>query len=176
MFKKPNCPVIAVEEHYWDAELSKTYVGPGIRPAGAADDRDGAARAPADPHARHGVRRGARRGGRSRRELAREGQVFYLHNRVETIHEAAEKLRRLVPEARIGVGHGQMDDKQLEQAMVEFLRGDLDVLVATTIIESGLDIPQVNTLIIERADVLGWPSCTRSGAVSDGARTPPTPI
>jgi transcription-repair coupling factor (superfamily II helicase) len=90
-----------------------------------------------------------------RRELARDGQVFYLHNRVETISEAAEKLRRLVPEARIGVGHGQMDDKQLEQAMVEFLRGDLDVLVATTIIESGLDIPQVNTLIIERADVLG---------------------
>ena len=90
-----------------------------------------------------------------RREIAREGQVFYLHNRVETIHEAAEKLRRLVPEARVGVGHGQMDDKQLEQAMVEFLRGDLDVLVATTIIESGLDIPQVNTLIIERADVLG---------------------
>ena len=90
-----------------------------------------------------------------RREIGREGQVFYLHNRVETIYEAAEKLRRLVPEARIGVGHGQMDDKQLEQAMVEFLRGDLDVLVATTIIESGLDIPQVNTLIIERADVLG---------------------
>ncbi len=90
-----------------------------------------------------------------RREIAREGQVFYLHNRVETIHEAAEKIRRLVPEARVGVGHGQMDDKQLEQAMVEFLRGDLDVLVATTIIESGLDIPQVNTLIIERADVLG---------------------
>ncbi len=90
-----------------------------------------------------------------RRELARDGQVFYLHNRVETIYEAAEKLRRLVPEARIGVGHGQMDDRALEQAMVEFLRGDLDVLVATTIIESGLDIPQVNTLIIERADVLG---------------------
>jgi transcription-repair coupling factor (superfamily II helicase) len=90
-----------------------------------------------------------------RREIGREGQVFYLHNRVESIHEAAEKLRRLVPEARVGVGHGQMDDKQLEQAMVEFLRGDLDVLVATTIIESGLDIPQVNTLIIERADVLG---------------------
>ena len=90
-----------------------------------------------------------------RREMAREGQVFYLHNRVETIYEAAEKIRRLVPEARVGVGHGQMDDKQLEQAMVEFLRGDLDVLVATTIIESGLDIPQVNTLIIERADVLG---------------------
>jgi transcription-repair coupling factor (superfamily II helicase) len=90
-----------------------------------------------------------------RREIGRDGQVFYLHNRVETIYEAAEKLRRLVPEARIGVGHGQMDDKQLEQAMVEFLRGDLDVLVATTIIESGLDIPQVNTLIIERADVLG---------------------
>ncbi len=90
-----------------------------------------------------------------RREIAREGQVFYLHNRVETIYEAAEKIRRLVPEARVGVGHGQMDDKQLEQAMVEFLRGDLDVLVATTIIESGLDIPQVNTLVIERADVLG---------------------
>ena len=90
-----------------------------------------------------------------RRELGREGQVFYLHNRVETIHEAAEKIRRLVPEARVGVGHGQMDDRALEQAMVEFLRGDLDVLVATTIIESGLDIPQVNTLVIERADLLG---------------------
>jgi transcription-repair coupling factor (superfamily II helicase) len=90
-----------------------------------------------------------------RRELGREGQVFYLHNRVETIHEAAEKIRRLVPEARVGVGHGQMDDRALEQAMVEFLRGDLDVLVATTIIESGLDIPQVNTLVIERADMLG---------------------
>ena len=90
-----------------------------------------------------------------RRELGREGQVFYLHNRVETIYEAAEKIRRLVPEARVGVGHGQMDDRALEQAMVEFLRGDLDVLVATTIIESGLDIPQVNTLVIERADMLG---------------------
>ena len=90
-----------------------------------------------------------------RREIARGGQAFLLHNRVETIHEAAEKLRRLVPEARVGVGHGQMEDRQLDSVMSEFLRGDLDVLVATTIIESGLDIPQVNTLVIERADLLG---------------------
>ena len=90
-----------------------------------------------------------------RREIARGGQAFLLHNRVETIHEAAEKLRRLVPEARVGVGHGQLEDRALDSVMNEFLRGDLDVLVATTIIESGLDIPQVNTLVIERADLLG---------------------
>ncbi len=89
------------------------------------------------------------------REIARGGQAFYLHNRVESIDEAATRLRRLLPEARIGVGHGKMTERQLEGVMQAFLRGDYDVLVATTIIESGLDIPQANTIVIERADTLG---------------------
>jgi transcription-repair coupling factor (superfamily II helicase) len=90
-----------------------------------------------------------------RRELARGGQAFFLHNRVESIDEAAARLRLLVPEARVGVGHGQMTERQLETVMEEFLRGDHDVLCATTIIESGLDIPAANTLVVERADTLG---------------------
>ncbi len=90
-----------------------------------------------------------------RREFAREGQSFYLHNRVETIDEAAERVRAWVPELRVGVAHGQMAERQLEDVMMRFLRGDHDVLVTTTIIESGLDIPQANTLIVERADLLG---------------------
>jgi transcription-repair coupling factor (superfamily II helicase) len=90
-----------------------------------------------------------------RRELARGGQSFYLHNRIETIEEAAERLRRIAPELRIGIGHGQMAERRLEDVMMRFLRGDTDVLVSTTIIESGLDIPQANTLIVERADMLG---------------------
>ena len=90
-----------------------------------------------------------------RREIARGGQAFYLHNRVETIEEAAARLQSLCPELRFGVGHGQMTEKQLDAAMRGFLEGDVDVLVATTIIESGLDIPSANTLIIERADLLG---------------------
>jgi transcription-repair coupling factor (superfamily II helicase) len=89
------------------------------------------------------------------RELGRGGQVFYLHNRVETIEEAAEKLRQLCPQARILVAHGQMRERELEDKMLAFLGGDADVLVSTTIIESGLDIPQANTLIVERADQLG---------------------
>ncbi len=90
-----------------------------------------------------------------RRELERGGQAFYLHNRVETIAEAAERVRALVPEARVEVAHGQMDDEQLEQVMMRFVRGEADVLVCTTIIESGIDIPRANTLIVERADELG---------------------
>jgi transcription-repair coupling factor (superfamily II helicase) len=89
------------------------------------------------------------------RELERDGQAFYLHNRVETIDEAAEKIRQLVPRARVLVAHGQMKERELEDKMIAFLAGDADVLVSTTIIESGLDIPQANTLIIERADALG---------------------
>jgi transcription-repair coupling factor (superfamily II helicase) len=89
------------------------------------------------------------------RELEREGQSFYLHNRVETIEEAAEKLRQLIPKLRILVAHGQMREKELEEKMHAFLRGDADVLVSTTIIESGIDIPQANTLIVERSDTLG---------------------
>jgi transcription-repair coupling factor (superfamily II helicase) len=89
------------------------------------------------------------------REHAREGQSFYLHNRVETIEEAAEKLRQLCPGLRFLVAHGQMAERELEERMHSFLAGDADVLVSTTIIESGIDIPQANTLIVERADVLG---------------------
>ncbi|MDX6522911.1 MAG: hypothetical protein QOI17_424, partial [Gaiellales bacterium] len=90
-----------------------------------------------------------------RRETARGGQSFYLHNRVETIDEAAARVRSWTPELRIGVAHGQMPERRLEDVMLEFLRGDHDVLVSTTIIESGLDIPQANTLVVERADMLG---------------------
>ena len=89
------------------------------------------------------------------REHGRGGQSFYLHNRVETIDECAEKLRQLCPELRFLVAHGQLPERQLEERMLSFIRGDADVLVSTTIIESGLDIPQANTLIVERADMLG---------------------
>jgi transcription-repair coupling factor (superfamily II helicase) len=89
------------------------------------------------------------------RELERGGQVFYLHDRVETIDEAAERIRALVPVARVAVAHGQMEAAALERQMLDFLRGSDQVLVSTTIIESGLDIPSANTLVIERADRLG---------------------
>ncbi len=89
------------------------------------------------------------------REASRGGQSFYLHNRVETIDEAAAKLQQLCPDLRFLIAHGQMRERELEEKMHAFLRGDADVLVSTTIIESGLDIPQANTLIIERADALG---------------------
>jgi transcription-repair coupling factor (superfamily II helicase) len=89
------------------------------------------------------------------REHARGGQAFYLHNRVETIDEVGEKLRQLCPGLRFLVAHGQMRENELEERMHAFLAGDADVLVSTTIIESGIDIPQANTLIVERADALG---------------------
>ena len=89
------------------------------------------------------------------REHAREGQAFFLHNRVDDIDETAERLRALCPQLRFTVAHGQMDEKQLEQRMIGFLRGDADVLVSTSIIESGIDIPQANTLIVDRADLFG---------------------
>jgi transcription-repair coupling factor (superfamily II helicase) len=89
------------------------------------------------------------------REVEREGQAFYLHNRVETIEEAAAKVQQLCPNLRLLVAHGQMPERELEDKMIAFLAGDADVLVSTTIIESGLDIPQANTLIVERADQLG---------------------
>jgi transcription-repair coupling factor (superfamily II helicase) len=90
-----------------------------------------------------------------RRELAREGQVFYIHNRVQSIDQTAHRLAQLVPQARIGVAHGQMRERQLEQVMIDFVDRRLDVLVCTTIVESGLDIATANTLIIERADAMG---------------------
>ena len=89
------------------------------------------------------------------RELQRGGQAFFLHNRIDTIDETAERVRALVPKARVVVAHGQMDEKQLEKVMLGFLRGDADVLVCTTIVESGLDISNANTLVVERADELG---------------------
>ena len=90
-----------------------------------------------------------------RRELLREGQVFWVHNRVRSIEHAAARLRELVPEARIAVAHGQMDEGTLEQVVVDFWDGKFDVLVCTTIIESGIDMPTVNTLVVERSDLLG---------------------
>lgn len=88
-------------------------------------------------------------------EIARGGQVFYLHNRVATIDAAAERLKRMFPDLRIGVGHGRMDEFRLERLMADFVEGKYDVLVCTTIIESGLDIPNCNTIIIEGADKFG---------------------
>ena len=90
-----------------------------------------------------------------RRELLREGQLFYLHNRVESIDRAAARLRELVPEARVAIAHGQMHEDALEQVMVDFWHRNFDVLVCTTIVESGLDVSNANTLIVERADMLG---------------------
>jgi transcription-repair coupling factor (superfamily II helicase) len=89
------------------------------------------------------------------REKARGGQAFFLHNRVETIEETAVRLRGLCPGMRFEVAHGQMDERMLERRMLSFLRGDADVLVCTSIIESGIDIPQANTLIVERSDIFG---------------------
>jgi len=89
------------------------------------------------------------------REMAREGQVFFVHNRVKTIGRMATFLERLVPEARIGIAHGQMPERELQSAMEGFLEGQVDVLLCTTIIESGLDIPNVNTMLINRADRFG---------------------
>ncbi len=90
-----------------------------------------------------------------RRELLREGQVFYIHNRVQSIEKAAAKIRQLVPEARVGVAHGQMGEHRLEEVMVDFWEKRFDVLVCTTIVESGLDVSNANTMVIERADTLG---------------------
>jgi transcription-repair coupling factor (superfamily II helicase) len=89
------------------------------------------------------------------REHARGGQAFFMHNRIETIDETAERLRGLCPGMRFEVAHGQLDEKDLEERMLRFLRGDADVLVCTSIIESGIDIPQANTLIVERAEMFG---------------------
>ncbi|MDQ6783572.1 MAG: transcription-repair coupling factor [Actinomycetota bacterium] len=90
-----------------------------------------------------------------RRELLREGQVFFVHNRVHDIDKVATELRNLVPEARVAVAHGQMDGGALEKVVFDFWEGHYDVLVCTTIIESGIDMPTVNTLVVDRADLLG---------------------
>ncbi len=89
------------------------------------------------------------------RELERGGQVYYLHNRVATIEDEAAKINAMFPEARVGIGHGKMDEHELEDVMSRFIEGKLDILVCTTIVESGLDIPNANTIIIDRADRFG---------------------
>lgn len=89
------------------------------------------------------------------RELERDGQVYFVHNRVQSIYHVANRLRHLVPEARIGVGHGQLDERALERVMLDFFEGRYDVLVCTTIIESGLDVPNANTLIVDDATMYG---------------------
>jgi transcription-repair coupling factor (superfamily II helicase) len=90
-----------------------------------------------------------------RRELLREGQVFYVHNRVQDIEATATRVRRMAPEARVAVAHGQMDEGTLEKVVLDFWQGAYDVLVCTTIVESGIDMPAVNTLVVDRADLLG---------------------
>ncbi len=90
-----------------------------------------------------------------RRELLREGQVFYVHNRVQDIEHVAAQVRELVPGARVAIAHGQMDESRLERVVLDFADRDYDVLVCTTIIESGLDMPTVNTMVVDRADLLG---------------------
>lgn len=90
-----------------------------------------------------------------RHEMARHGQVYFVHNRVESIYSMADYILKLVPECRVAVAHGQMPEHQLEKAMLEFVAGEQDVLVSTTIIENGLDLPRVNTLLVNRADRFG---------------------
>jgi transcription-repair coupling factor (superfamily II helicase) len=105
------------------------------------------------------------------RELDRDGQVFFVHNRVMGIYQIAQRLRKLVPEASVLVAHGQMAERELEQAMLEFAAGNVDVLVCTSIIESGLDMPNANTLIVNRADQFGLAQLYQlRGRVGRGAR------
>ena len=88
-------------------------------------------------------------------ELARNGQIFFIHNRVESIESIAALIQKIVPNARIAIGHGQMNEKEMEQVMLDFIDYKYDILVATTIIENGIDIPRANTIIINRADNYG---------------------
>src|SRR5436305_10353125 len=105
-----------------------------------------------------------------RRELLREGQVFFVHNRVMDIENVARDLRRMVPEARVAVAHGQMDEGTLERVVLDFWDGQYDVLVCTTIIEPGIDMPTVNTPVAHRADLprLGHPHPIRSRVARRG--------
>src|SRR5262249_62175952 len=93
-------------------------------------------------------------------ELARSGQVYFIHNRIESIYSLASLVSKLVPKARVVVGHGQMGEKELESVMLKFIRDEADVLVATTIVENSLDIPRANTILINRADRLGLAELT----------------
>ena len=102
------------------------------------------------------------------REIARDGQVFYLFNNVAQIEEKAAFINELVPEARVAIAHGQMTVAQLENVMMDFVLGEFDVLVTTTIIETGVDIPNANTLLVEGADRMGLSTLTNYGAGLDG--------
>ena len=105
------------------------------------------------------------------REIGRGGQVFDVHNRVQTIRNVSLKLSNLIPEASMAIGHGQMSERQLEEVMLRFVDGEIDVLLSTTIIESGLDIPNANTLIVDRADQFGLAQLYQlRGRVGRGAR------
>ena len=111
-----------------------------------------------------------------RRELLRDGQVFFIHNRVQSIEKAAAQIRELVPEARVATAHGQMGEHQLEQVMLDFWEKRFDVLVCTTIVESGLDVSNANTMIIERADTLGLSQLHQlRGRVGRSRASGPTP-
>ena len=105
------------------------------------------------------------------RELSREGQAYFVHNRVHNIQTVADDLQKLVPDARILIGHGQMPPRKLEEVMLAFMRREADILVSTTIIESGIDIPTANTMFITRPTTSAWPSCTSCGGVSAGTST-----
>ena len=109
------------------------------------------------------------------RELSRGGQVYFVHNEVRPSRSSPASSRKLVPEARIRVAHGQMRERELEQLMLDFYHRRFDMLVCTTIIESGIDMPSANTIIINRADSSGWPSCTSCAAASAARTTAPTP-
>ena len=111
-----------------------------------------------------------------RRELLREGQVFYVHNRVQDIEAVARRVQSMAPEARVAVAHGQMDEGTLEKVVLDFWEGAYDVLVCTTIIESGIDMPSVNTLVVDRADLLGLGQLHQlRGRVGPGRVSGPTP-
>ena len=109
-----------------------------------------------------------------KRELERQGQVYFLHNRVQSIERVRERIATLLPEAKIDIGHGQMHSDDLEEVMARFVAGKTDVLVCTTIIESGLDIPNANTIIIDRADRFGLADLYHLQAGLDGPSTKPT--
>ena len=107
--------------------------------------------------------------------MDRGGQVFFLHNRIRSIQRVAAHLGELAPQARIAVAHGRMEESRLEEAMLSFSEGEINVLVCTTIIESGLDIPNANTLIIDRADRFGLSQLYQLRGASDAAAAAPTP-
>ena len=105
------------------------------------------------------------------RELNRDGQIYFVHNRVHSIQQMADQIQALVPEARVAIGHGQMPGHDLEQVMLQMMRREIDVLVCTTIIESGIDIPTANTMFISGADRFGWRICTNCVGAWDGTST-----